>query len=131
MAKWEISIPKLYLENEVDHLFEVELVIVALGIDCMPPLHGSPLSTPAIVLFLCMFCPMALISKKRLTWQPRRDNMIGLKVLAITIIVTALISSVVGGALVSVTVQSSIDQRLQAQRTPNPTIDPQAYTQSR
>lgn len=81
---------------------------------------------PRIVLLPCMFCPMTLISNKRLTEQPRRDNMIGLKVLAITIIVTALISSVVGGAVVSVTVQSSIDQRLQAQGTPNPTIDPQA-----
>lgn len=51
--------------------------------------------------------------------------MIGLKVLAIAIMLTALISSIVGGAVVSMTVQSTIDQRLQAQAAPNPTIDPQ------
>ena len=51
--------------------------------------------------------------------------------MAITIIFTALIASIAGGALVSFTVQSTIDdQRLQSQTTPNPTIDPQTYTQT-
>jgi hypothetical protein len=67
--------------------------------------------------------------QKRLTKQPRRENMIGLKILAIAIIFTALMASISGGALNSLSVKSTLDQRQQPKPTTNPTIDTQTGTQ--